>query len=42
MADWLVRKNTLFGFSFGQQWMLIALALIALGVFMTWKLDRAS
>lgn len=40
MADLLVRNATEFGFSSGQHWMLFALALIATGIFMTWKLDR--
>ncbi len=41
MSDWLVRDLTVFGFSSGQQhWMFVALGLIAIGIFMTWKLDK--
>ena len=40
MSDWLVRDATVFGVASVQHWMPIALALIAVGIFMTWKLDR--
>jgi hypothetical protein len=32
MADWLVMEVTVFGITSGQRWMLIALALIAIGL----------
>jgi hypothetical protein len=40
MAEWLVRDVTVFGITSGQRWMLIALALIAIGIIMTWQIDR--
>lgn len=40
MTDWLVRDVTVFGSSSGQHWWFVAIGIIALGVFMTWKLDR--
>jgi lipoprotein signal peptidase len=40
MADWLVRDVTAFGIASGQHGMLIALALIAIGIIMTWQIDR--
>jgi hypothetical protein len=40
MADWLVTEVTVLGIASGQRWMLIALALIAIGLIMTWQIDR--
>jgi hypothetical protein len=40
MSDWPARDVTVFGLSSGQHWMLIALALIAIGIFVTRKLDQ--
>jgi hypothetical protein len=40
MSDWLVRDVTVFGIASGRRWMLIALGLIAIGIIMTWQIDR--
>jgi hypothetical protein len=40
MSDWLVRDATVFGFSSSQLWILVAVAVIAIGIFVTRKLDR--
>jgi hypothetical protein len=32
MSDWFVRDVTVFGFSSGQHWMLVAVAIIAIGI----------
>jgi hypothetical protein len=40
MSDWLVRGVAVFGYPAGQRWWFVALGLIAIGLFMTWKLDK--
>jgi hypothetical protein len=40
MSDWLVRGATVYGYPAGQRWWFVALGLIAIGLFMTWKLDK--
>jgi hypothetical protein len=40
MGDLLVRDFTVFGITGGQNWMLAALAIIAVGIVVTWWLDR--
>jgi hypothetical protein len=40
MGGWLVQDFTIFGITGGQNWMLIALAIIAVGIVVTWWLDR--
>jgi hypothetical protein len=40
MSDWLVRGATVFGYQTGQRWMFVALGIIAIGILVTWKLDR--
>jgi hypothetical protein len=40
MGDWLVRDFTIFGMPGGQNWMLIALVIIAVGIVVTWWFDR--
>jgi hypothetical protein len=39
MGDWLVRGFTVLGVPI-QNWMLIALAIFAVGIVVTWCLDR--
>jgi hypothetical protein len=40
MSDWLLRDFMIFGITGGQNWMLIALAILAVGIVVTWWLDR--
>jgi hypothetical protein len=40
MGDWLVGDFTVFGITGGQNWTLIALAIIAIGIVITLWLDR--
>jgi hypothetical protein len=40
MHDWLVRDFAVFGITGGQNWMLIALAMVAVGVVIAWWLGR--
>jgi hypothetical protein len=39
MGDWLVRHFTIFGGTV-QNWMLVALAIIAAGIILSWCLNR--
>jgi hypothetical protein len=39
MGEWLVRHFTVVGIQ-GQNWMLIALAIIAVGIVVSWWIDR--
>jgi hypothetical protein len=39
VGDWLVRGSTVFGVP-AQNWMLIALAIIAVGITVSWWLNR--
>jgi hypothetical protein len=40
MGNWLLRDFAILGVPAGQNWMLIALALTAAGIVVTWWLDR--
>jgi hypothetical protein len=36
MGDWLIRDFTIFGVTGGQNWMLIALAIVVLSIAASW------
>ena len=40
MRDWLVRDFAIFGITGSQNWMLVALAIVAVGIIATWRLGK--